>query len=93
MIEFQHTNLWQCDGCLRVFLGAEDGERHIIEAGDDVRAVWGDDYVDHIKCWGLMEVGGPAWEAFHGKENVHPMETVLKQVTNIMIGQMEEQFK
>jgi hypothetical protein len=34
------------------------------------------DDVASIKCWGMMEVGNVAWEAYHSS-GVHPMSLVF----------------
>jgi hypothetical protein len=61
--------MFECDGCGLVG-DLEVVEAHILEQ----------DLNGPIKCWGAMEVGGPAWEAFHGN-GVHPMISIVNMVT------------
>lgn len=59
---------WECDGCGAVY-DDPDSERalsHFMRAR-------------RPECWGLMEVGGPAWADFHAGI-AHPMERVLGNV-------------
>jgi len=64
--------MWECDGCQGVFPSEEEGERHILEQGipEDLST---------IQCWGLMEVGGPAWTSYH-VDGRHPMVDIICEV-------------
>jgi hypothetical protein len=60
--------MYECDGCGKV--GTEEElTPHILAQRLE----------EPTKCWGIMKIGGPAWEAFHG-EGVHPMETIREKV-------------
>lgn len=57
--------MWQCDGCGAQFDNDESPEAQAHFAAQlDLPAAL-------VTCWGLMEVGGPAWQAF--QDGVHPM--------------------
>jgi hypothetical protein len=57
------SGMWQCDGCDVTGTLAEV-ETHVLAQPDEGR-----------RCWGALEVGGPAWFDYH-VNGVHPMTTV-----------------
>lgn len=77
--------MWECDGC--GFTGTEtEVEAHITETNKPYMDA--KDY-GKIQCWGMMEVGGIAWENYHGK-GIHPMTAVVAMVSDAYFKALEE---
>lgn len=70
------SDLWQCDGC--GLLGTFDElDRHVQEVNLDPDG--GLVPVEDTVCWGSMQVGGPAWQAYEF-DGLHPMAMMLAHV-------------
>ncbi len=71
-LECDPQRLYMCDGCERVGTHKEL-EPHILAQE------WPD-----IKCWGLMGIGGIAYEEYVTK-GIHPMSRVFNQVETLAL--------
>lgn len=71
--------LWECDGCgmLDTYEAVND---HIVRvnrlADGSLRPP------QDVVCWGAMQVGSPAWNAWHF-EGIHPMRYVMANLRHI----------
>lgn len=78
------TTAWECDGCGQI--GTEDEvTAHIMRDGTNQDGTLKEPA--EVRCWGAMEVGDPAWTAYH-TQGRHPMTTIVDQVAELYTDHM-----